>query len=58
MYVCAHQVWPGSARPLRARLNPTSIRFWKALDKAGVDVSRHSRRAGLLESGDPAALFT
>lgn len=31
-------VYPGSSRPLRAKLSPTSIAFWKKLDDAGVNV--------------------
>jgi hypothetical protein len=31
-------VYPGSSRPLRAKLSPTSIAFWKKLDSAGVDL--------------------
>jgi hypothetical protein len=33
-------VYPGSARPLRARVSPTSIGFWKTLDAQGVDTRK------------------
>ena len=50
------EVFPGSLRPLRARVDPTSIRFWKELDAGGVDVGRAARTSAtanqrILEQG-------
>lgn len=38
------QVFPGSARPLRTVVDPTSIKFWKTLDSGGVDVDRPAEK--------------
>jgi len=45
-------VYPGSLRPLRTKVNPTSIKFWKQLDSS--DVHFHHTRG---REGDPAHLL-
>mmetsp|Transcript_4983 Transcript_4983/g.17995 ORF Transcript_4983/g.17995 Transcript_4983/m.17995 type:complete len:520 (-) Transcript_4983:283-1842(-) len=39
-------VYPGSLRPLRTKVNPTSIRFWKQLDNSGVHFHQDRGREG------------